>query len=97
MNTSLKKRMKEPEDENRRLKKMYAEERINSEIRKAALGWQIVPIAQSVIDDFTREGLGIEADFSLPGKRVIRTLERSIEWRGSPRTIRCDNGRNTVQ
>jgi putative transposase len=47
MNTSLKKRMKEPEDENRRLKKMYAEERVNSEIRKNALGWQIVPIAQS--------------------------------------------------
>ena len=46
----------------------------------------------NLIDDFTREGLGIEADFSLPGKRVIRTLERSIEWRGSPRTIRCDNG-----
>lgn len=47
MNTSLTKRMNEPEDENRRLKKMYAEERINSEIRKDALGWQIVPIAQS--------------------------------------------------
>lgn len=46
----------------------------------------------NVIDDFNREGLGIEADFSLPGKRVIRTLERIIEWRGKPRTIRCDNG-----
>ena len=36
MDSSLMKRVKEPEDENRRLKKMYAEERINSEIRKDA-------------------------------------------------------------
>ena len=46
----------------------------------------------NVIDDFNREGLGIEADFSLPGERVIRTLERIIEWRGKPLSIRCDNG-----
>ena len=37
MDASLMKRMKELEDENRRLKKMYAEERIKSEIRKKAL------------------------------------------------------------
>jgi len=37
MDASLMKRMKELEDENRRLKKMYAEERIKSEIRKEAL------------------------------------------------------------
>lgn len=46
----------------------------------------------NVIDDFNREGLGIEADFSLPGERVTRTLERIIEWRGKPLAIRCDNG-----
>ena len=46
----------------------------------------------NVIDDFNREGLGIEADFSLPGDRVVRTLERIIEWRGKPKAIRCDNG-----
>ena len=34
MDASLMKRMKELEDENRRLKKMYAEERLVSEIRK---------------------------------------------------------------
>ena len=34
----------------------------------------------NVIDDFNREGLEIEADFSLPTQRVIRTLERIIEW-----------------
>ena len=28
----------------------------------------------NVLDDFNREGLGIEADFSLPAERVIRAL-----------------------
>jgi putative transposase len=37
MDTSLMKRMKELEDENRRLKKMYAEERLKAEIRLEAL------------------------------------------------------------
>lgn len=46
----------------------------------------------NVIDDFNREGLGIEADFSLPGERVVRALNRIIEWRGKPSAIRCDNG-----
>lgn len=46
----------------------------------------------NVIDDFNREGLGIEVDFSLPALRVIRTLENIIEWRGKPQVIRCDNG-----
>ena len=46
----------------------------------------------NVIDDFNREGLEIEADFSLPTQRVIRSLERIIEWRGKPKIIRCDNG-----
>lgn len=46
----------------------------------------------NVIDDFNREGLGIEIDFSLPAERVVRTLNQIIEWRGKPRSIRCDNG-----
>ncbi len=46
----------------------------------------------NVIDDYNREGLGIEVDLSLPALRVIRTLERIIEWRGKPESIRCDNG-----
>ncbi len=44
-----------------------------------------------VLDDFNREGLGIEADRWLPSARVIRSLEQIIEWRGSPSVIRCDN------
>ena len=46
----------------------------------------------NVIDDFNREALGIEVDFSLPAERVIRTLNNIIEWRGKPLQIRCDNG-----
>lgn len=46
----------------------------------------------NVMDDGFREGLGIEVDTSLPAKRVIKCMERIIEWRGKPRAIRCDNG-----
>jgi len=46
----------------------------------------------NVLDDFNREGLGIEADFSLPAIRVIRALDQIIEWRGKPGRLRCDNG-----
>jgi putative transposase len=46
----------------------------------------------NVIDDFNREGLGIDVDFSLPSERVIRSLDQIIEWRGQPLMIRCDNG-----
>jgi len=44
----------------------------------------------NVLDDFNREGLGIEVDFSLPAERVIRSLNRIIEWRGKPETIRVE-------
>jgi len=50
----------------------------------------------NVIDDFNREALGIEIDFSLPSERVIRALEQIIEWRGKPATIRCDNGPENI-
>lgn len=46
----------------------------------------------NVLDDFNREGLGIEVDFSLPAERVVRSLNQIIEWRGKPQIIRVDNG-----
>lgn len=46
----------------------------------------------NVLDDFNREGLGIEVDVSLPSERVVRSLDQIIEWRGKPTNIRCDNG-----
>ena len=45
----------------------------------------------NVIDDFNREALGIKVDFSLPSGRVIRSLNQVIEWRETPKVIRCDN------
>lgn len=46
----------------------------------------------NVLDDYNREGLGIEVDFGLPSARITRVLDRIIEWRGKPEAIRCDNG-----
>jgi putative transposase len=46
----------------------------------------------NVIDDFNREAIGMEVDFSLPSERVIRELKQIISWRGRPQVIRCDNG-----
>jgi len=46
----------------------------------------------NIIDDFNREALWIEVDFSLPALRVIRVLNMLASWRGLPRQIRMDNG-----
>ena len=50
----------------------------------------------NVIDDFNREALGIEVDFSLPSERIIRALDQIIEWRGQPAVIRSDNGPENI-
>jgi len=36
----------------------------------------------NVVDDYNREALGIEIDFSLPSERMIRELKQIISWRG---------------
>ena len=46
----------------------------------------------NIIDDHNRESLAIEIDTSLPALRVIRTLQRLIELRTKPQSIRVDNG-----
>jgi putative transposase len=54
-------------------------------------GREDIPLGEcrlNVLDDFNREGLCIEVDFSLPAERVVRSLDRIIEWRGKPQTIR---------
>lgn len=38
----------------------------------------------NMIDDYNREALTVEIDFSLPAKRVIRTLDQLIEYRDNP-------------
>lgn len=46
----------------------------------------------NVVDDFNREGLGVEIDLNLPAPRVIRVLDRIAAWRGYPQKLRLDNG-----
>jgi putative transposase len=46
----------------------------------------------NIIDDYNRESLAVEVDTSLPTLRVIRVLQRLIELRSRPQTIRVDNG-----
>jgi len=46
----------------------------------------------NVEDQFTRRGLGVEVDTSLPGRRIVRVLDRLVaEW-GKPALIVSDNG-----
>lgn len=45
----------------------------------------------NVLDDYSREGLGIEVDKSPPALRAIRALDQIIKWRGKPRAICCDD------
>ncbi len=46
----------------------------------------------NVLDDFNRELLCAQIDLSLPSLRVTKALDQIIEWRGTPKAIRCDNG-----
>lgn len=46
----------------------------------------------AVVDDFTRECVGLIADTSLSGARVVRELDTMIARRGKPHTIVSDNG-----
>ena len=50
----------------------------------------------NVIDDFNREAIGMEVDFSLPSERVIRELKQIISWGGaSPKSFAATAARNT--
>ena len=46
----------------------------------------------NVEDQFTRRGLGVEIDTSLPGKRIVRVLDRLVAHWGRPKMIVSDNG-----
>ena len=46
----------------------------------------------TIVDDFTRESLAIEAGFALPAERVIDVLEQLRTTRGLPATVVSDNG-----
>ncbi len=46
----------------------------------------------NILDDFNREALTIEVDYSFPAYKVVKLVKRVIEWRGKPEEIRSDNG-----
>ena len=46
----------------------------------------------NVEDQFTRRGLGVEVDTSLPGRRIVRVLDRLVAVWGKPAMIVSDNG-----
>jgi putative transposase len=46
----------------------------------------------SVVDNFSRECVVLEADRSLTGEKVASCLDRAAWGRGYPRSIRVDNG-----
>ena len=46
----------------------------------------------NIVDDFTRECLGIEVATSLGGERVVRLLDRLVDYHGKPGRLLMDNG-----
>jgi len=46
----------------------------------------------TVIDEYTRECLAIEAAGSIRSGRVIEVLSKLVSVRGAPRSLRSDNG-----
>ncbi len=48
--------------------------------------------AFAVLDQWSRESLAIEVDFSLTGESVTRVLEQLRTTRGLPLVIQADNG-----
>jgi putative transposase len=48
--------------------------------------------ALTVVDLFTRECLAIEVDQGIKGEHVASVVERLIQQRGAPKSIRVDNG-----
>ena len=48
--------------------------------------------ALTLVDNYSRESLAIEADYSLTGKRVVEVLEQAAKRNGKPQVIKCDNG-----
>jgi putative transposase len=48
--------------------------------------------ALTVVDAYTREALAIEVDQGIKGEQVVDVMTRLAFTRGTPRTIRVDNG-----
>lgn len=46
----------------------------------------------NIVDSYTRECIAVEVDTSLPGRRVIRALDKLKWYRGLPQEVVIDNG-----
>lgn len=46
----------------------------------------------NVIDDYNREALMCEIDYSFPSEKVVKLVQQLIDWYGQPGSIRTDNG-----
>lgn len=46
----------------------------------------------NIIDDYNREALAIEVDYSFPSLKVVDMIKRIVDWRGKPEEVRSDNG-----
>lgn len=50
----------------------------------------------TVADDFSHECVDITTDFGIGGAYVTRLLDRAAMFRGYPKEVRTDNGRNSL-
>lgn len=50
----------------------------------------------NVLDEYNREALGIEIDFSLSAKRFTRLLDRLVSERGKLQRLRSDDGTESL-
>lgn len=83
----------------------YASPRASSRPSTKSGAWTLYPTRYStagacahltVVDNYTRECLAIEVGQSLKGEDVVRVLNAVVAQRGSPQTIKVDNGSEFV-
>jgi len=53
--------------------------------------------ALTIVDNYSRECLAIEAGQSLTGAEVAAVIEQLVKERGAPDRLQCDNGANSFQ
>jgi putative transposase len=90
-------RVKLLEDENRKMKQLVADLRLDKCIRQDVLAKRALTPgrrlrALTVVDAFTREALAIDVDQGIKCKQVGAAVARIASVRGVPKTIRVDNG-----